>query len=172
VLVLGAPILDRVVAVVDRHPILLSEVRARAKVYLKQLAGSAPRPLTDADVVAVHRLYVERIIDETLIRDETSGLGMGVDNDEIRRGIESVAEANKTTVAAIEAQVKDVGMTLDEYREEIRIQILEGKWVQLRVRTRVTVPRTDEKAFAVALEEARKKALAELRAKHYIEVRP
>jgi peptidyl-prolyl cis-trans isomerase SurA len=149
----AAPPLDRIVAVVDRGIITLSEVRARARI----------RGAAQAEVL-------QQIIDERLIALEAAPY-IVVADDEIDRGIAELAKSNQITVEQLYAEVERVGMTRDGYREEVRRQLLDGKWTMLVVRAKLQVDRTDEKAFMKALDAARAKELERLRAKHYIEVR-
>src|SRR5690606_6624537 len=83
--------LDRVVAVVDRSPILLSEVRARAKPILARMAADRGKPLGDGDVAAVHRELVDVMVDERLIAREAEERHLTVGPDEVDRALDSIA---------------------------------------------------------------------------------
>jgi peptidyl-prolyl cis-trans isomerase SurA len=165
------PMLDRVVAVVDKSPILLSEVRVRARPLASQLTASGEK-MTDEKVRELHRQLVERIIDERIIEQEAEKRQLTVTPDEVEKGIASIAETNKISKEAIEAEVERLGMTKEQYRDEVRRQIVEGKWLQLTIRPRLRDVPSDPKAYMELLMGERVKELKRLRAAHYIEVRP
>ena len=126
------------------------------------------------DAAAVEALYAEllqHVIDERLIASDAEARYITATAEDVDRAVEQLAASNKITAAELFAEVERMGMTRDEYREELRRQIVDGKWTMLVVRSTVTVSKSDEKAYWKATEEARAKALERLRAAHYVEVR-
>lgn len=166
------PPLDRIVAVVDESPITLSEVRARSRPHLRQLKeSSGNKPPAPAALDTLYNEMLQRIIDERLVASEADAHHLSVTSDEIDKALEHVAAGNKLTVEQLLAEVDKMGMSRTDYRDEVRRQLLDGKWTMLVVRSAVQVSRTDERAFTKALDEARRKELARLRTTHFVEVR-
>jgi len=163
--------LDRVVAVVDKSVITLSEIRARARPHVRQLAEKSGAKPDKAAIESIHAEMLQQLINERLIATEVETHHLSVTKEEVDQGLATIAKSNKITEDALLAEVERVGMTRGEYREEIRRQLLDGKWTMLVVRAGVSVPRTDENAYLKAIDEARTKELARIRAAHYIEVR-
>lgn len=167
--VAAPPPLDRIVAVVDQGVITLSELRNRARPHVRQVAEK-----TKPDKAAVDAIYAEvlqHLIDERLIAMDAEAHHLSATNEEIDAGIASITKSNNVTEAELFARVERLGMTRAEYREEIRRQLIDGRWMILVVGSTLKVPRSDEKAYSKALEEGRAKELTRLRAAHYIEVR-
>jgi peptidyl-prolyl cis-trans isomerase SurA len=181
-LLLGAPdaradkavLLDKYVAIVDGITILRSDVLAQAKPFIARI----PEPEKHAaEVAQLHKELLDRMIDDLVVGREAQRLGIDVREDEVDRAVEMVAAENKLSRTDLEREVKKQGITLEEYKMELRRQIVDAKWTSLRVRPRVALapPPADkpqeQQAFLQAMEAERKKVVAELRTRSYVEVR-
>ncbi|MGD0675753.1 MAG: SurA N-terminal domain-containing protein [Polyangiaceae bacterium] len=146
-------IVERVVAVIGERPVLWTELLHRA------LAGRVQIRMQtrDANVIGVQeqQLYKElldRMIDDRLEAQQADHAHVTVSSEEIDRGIANIAtqaqaqQGRQVTVADVIEEVRRRGMTEQDFRDEIRRQILEGKLIELRVRPRVRV--TDSDAHA------------------------
>ncbi len=142
-----ASIVERVVAVVGEKPILLSDLRKRARPYLLRIAASSQSP---AQVAAAEsealREVLNRLIDERLIEQAADKARITVTTDDVDGGLRNVAAQAKVSKEDLIAEAKRQGLTEQDYREEIRRQLLEGRLIQLRVRGRVRVSEEDGKA--------------------------
>lgn len=125
-----ANIVERIVAVVDDRPILMSELHHRSEPELRA---------SNASESEVHRRVLDQMIAEQLVAKEAQRAHVFVTVDEIDRAI----AAQTKQVGNLQAQLAGLGMTEQEYRDELRRQILEGKLVQLRVAGRVRVTEAD-----------------------------
>lgn len=186
-----ASITERVVAVVGERPILLSELRQRARPHLQRYANGA---LVESEV---WKAVLDRMINERIEEREANRARITVSTEEIDNALDAIAaRANLTTETLLQEAAKQ-GLAEREYRDELRRQILEGKLVQLRVRSRVRVTEQDardvytkwiaqsgattpfaevrdrmlEHATEEALVRARDAWLRELRQQIYVEVR-
>ncbi len=133
----GATIVERVVAVVGERPILLSELRKRAKPFLSTLTGPA-----SARAQAQSQLYsemLERMIDEELVRRAASRAQLSVSKAEVDGAIERVAKGNGVDADTLIQEVERSGVNVSDYRRELRSQLLDAKVMQLRLQGRVRV---------------------------------
>lgn len=155
-----AVIVERVVAVVGDRPILLSELRSRAKPFLLQVQAKVPPgPQQAAAESQVLKELIQKVIDEELETQAADKAKVTVTMEELDAAIRNVAQSQGMTMPELirEARARS-GMTEQEYREEIRRQILEGKMLQLRVKGRVRITEEDVKAmFDRTVREERKK---------------
>lgn len=163
--------LDRIVAVVDQSPILLSEVRSRLRPILAKLAEDAKRPPTEAEIAAAQRELLERIIDERVFAVDPETRSIEASAAEVDGAIQEMAKAAERTPDAVYADVRRYGMTREAFRAEVRRQLVDARWMIGSIRPRVRVSVNDDAAYARALAEERAKALARLRAAHFVEVR-
>lgn len=140
-----AIIVERVVAVVGDRPILLSELRHRAKPnLLRLLSVQRDTNFHAAAESEIYKEFLNRMIDERLEESAAEKAHISVSPEEVDRGIQNVAANAKLTEAELLLEVRRQGLSEQDFRDEIRRQILEGKLVELRVRPRVRV--TDQDA--------------------------
>ncbi len=142
-----AAIVERVVAVVGERPILLSELRQRARPHLVRIAMSTQNASQQAAAESeMFRELLTRLIDERLEEQAADKAHLSVTPEEVDNGIRQVAAQARLDPKQLIAEAKRQGLTEQDYRDEIRRQVLEGKLIQLRVRGRVRVTEQDARA--------------------------
>ncbi len=148
-----AAIVERVVAVVGDEPVLWSELLHRAVVGRIQIRMQTHDPnVIGVQEQEMYKELLDRMIDDRLEEAQADKAHLAVSADEIDRGIANIAaqaqaqQGRSVTVADIMEEVHRRGMTEQDFRDEIRRQIVEGKLIELRVRPRVRV--TDQDAHA------------------------
>lgn len=154
-----AIVVERIVAVVGDDPILLSELRARAKPFLMQIQQRVrPGAEQAAAESEVFKDMLSKMIDEKLEGQAAVRAGVSVTNEEIDNALRNIAANQGMSVLdLLKAAKSRSGMPESEYRDEIRRQILEGKMLQLRVRGRVRITEDDVRTmYERALREERK----------------
>lgn len=128
-----ATIVERVVAVVGDKAILLSDLRRRAKPLSarieKEGLDSAGRA---AALSQMYHELAERLVDEELQAREAARANITVTAQEIERGIELTAKQNGLEVQDLYDEVQRSGMSVNEYRQQMRLQLLDFKMGQLR----------------------------------------
>jgi peptidyl-prolyl cis-trans isomerase SurA len=148
-----ATIIERVVAVVGERPVLWSELQRRSVSARIQIRMQA----TDPNVVSVQETemfkeLLEQMINERLEEQQADRAHISVTQEEIDRGITNIAaqaqsqQGRPVTTADVLSEVRRRGTTEQDFRDEIRRQILEGKLIELRVRPRVRVTEQDARA--------------------------
>ncbi len=148
-----AIIVERVVAVIGERPLLWTELVHRAAATRIQIRMQT----RDANVISVqeqemYKELLDRMIDDRLEEQQADRAHISVTPEEIDRGIANIAaqaqaqQSRPVTVDDVLAEIHRRGMTDQDFRDEIRRQILEGKLIELRVRPRVRV--TDQDAHA------------------------
>jgi peptidyl-prolyl cis-trans isomerase SurA len=144
----GASIVERVVAVVGERPILLTELQHRARPFLARIYGSTPDPAQrSAHETEMYKQLLNRMIDDRLEEHAADRAHLSVTPEEIDNAIKNVSKANNLAPSALIAEAKRQGLTEQDYRDELRRQLLEGKLVQLRVRGRVRITEQDAHAM-------------------------
>jgi peptidyl-prolyl cis-trans isomerase SurA len=137
---------ERVVAVVGEHAILLSDMRQRARPFLIQIQQRYPPGAQQAAAESeLFKALLSRMVDERVEQQAADKAHLTVTSEEIDNGIRNVAKQQAITVEQLIAEATRTGLTAQEYRDEVRRQILEGKLLQLRVRGRVRVTEDDIK---------------------------
>jgi peptidyl-prolyl cis-trans isomerase SurA len=141
-----ATVVERVIAVVEDRPILLSDLRRRAKPFLGQLSGLADAQRAAATSQLLSTL-LHRMVDEELEHRAAARAHISVTAQEVEDALERVAEQNQVTVDQLVAEAQKTGLDGRGYREEIRRQLLESKLLNLKVQGRIRVTDEDTRAL-------------------------
>jgi len=143
-----ATIAERVVAVVGEHAILLSDMRQRARPFLMQIQQKVPPGAQQAAAESeLYKHLLQKMVDDRVEQQAAEKAHLSVTTDEIDAGIRNVAKQQGLTVEQLIDEAVKTGLSPQEYRDEVRRQILEGKLLQLRVRGRVRVTEDDIKSM-------------------------
>jgi peptidyl-prolyl cis-trans isomerase SurA len=131
-----AVLVDRIAAVVNDDIITLSEVR------------SAADPLAESgwDRARIRRLYedvLENLIAQALLDQQLEESNVEVGDTELNRAIQRIMEQNRLTPEQLEAAVQNEGLTMDEYREQVREDLRRQQLFQLNVNQRIQVSERD-----------------------------
>jgi peptidyl-prolyl cis-trans isomerase SurA len=148
-----ATIVERVVAVIGERPVLWTELLHRAMSGRVQIRTQTRDPnIISVQEQEMYKELLDRMIDDRLEEQQADKAHISVTSEEIDRGIANIAaqaqaqQGRPVTVDDVMAEVRRRGLTEQDFRDEIRRQILEGKLIELRVRPRVHV--TDQDAVA------------------------
>jgi len=154
-----AVVVERIVAVIGERPILWTELTHRARparvqirVGLLQKYGAVDPNVVTEQETEMYKELLDRMIEDRLEEQQADRAHINVPPEEVDRGIANLAaqaqaqQGRPVTVADVLAEVAHKGMTEQDFREEIRRQLLEGKLIELRVRPRVRVTEQDARA--------------------------
>jgi peptidyl-prolyl cis-trans isomerase SurA len=145
-----ATIVERVVAVVGERPVLWTELLRRSAPSRVQIRMQAADPnVVSVQEQEMYKELLDRMIDDRLEEQQADKAHITVSPEEIDRGIANIAaqaqqqQGRPVTVQEVLGEIRRRGMTEQDFRDEIRRQILEGKLIELRVRPRVRVTEQD-----------------------------
>lgn len=146
-----AVVVERVVAVVGEKPILLTELRQRARPFLLQIAQSARSSVERAAAETnTLREVLERMVDERLLEAVGDRAGIRLTSQQIDNAVANVAMQNGITVKELLERVRRQGITEQDFRDEMRRQTLLTDLVELRVKGRVRITEEDAKSAYAA----------------------
>jgi peptidyl-prolyl cis-trans isomerase SurA len=155
-----AATVERVVAVVADKAILLSDLQQRARPFQLQIYANVPEGASRN--VALSRLYkdlLERLVDEELQGREAVRANITVSAQEIQGAIDRVAKQNEVSVDQVYEEAQKTGMSLQEYRQEIRRQLLDAKMLNLRVQGRMRISEDDMRGTYRRLQQEERRRL-------------
>jgi len=140
-----ATIVERIVAVVGEKPILLSDLRKRARPFLIRIAQEARSvPEQTAAETEMYKELLNAMIDERLLEQAADKAHIAISSDDIDKGMRTIADKAKVELKDLIADAKRRGFgTEQDFRDEVRRQLLLEKMIQLRVRNRVRVTEQD-----------------------------
>lgn len=136
-------VVDRIVAVVNRDIILLSEVDGTfAAVSGEALRGtpSSQRPQAE---VQLRNDILQSLVANKLMEQAMDSAGMDVDDKELEAAIADVARQNNLSTEQLLKELKRQGIALEEYRSELKKQLRQYKFMNLEIRGRVKIADED-----------------------------
>ena len=128
--------LDRIVAVVDNSVITRAELDGRIKQIEQQLAKQNT-PLPPREVL--EKQVLERMISDQLQLQHAAQTGLKVDDNQLDKTVERIADQNKLSLADFRAALENDGVSFMKFREDIRREILLSRMREREVDNRVTV---------------------------------
>jgi peptidyl-prolyl cis-trans isomerase SurA len=166
-----APVpLDGVAAIVDDTTIFRSDVTSRARPFEAKLSRDPVK--RRGELIELTRQLVLKMIDEVLVAKDAQKLHLDVTDAEIDAAITAVAQQNKIDKKTLDAELDKAGFTQLAYREELKRQIIDQKWLMTRAAGKIDRKKAaDAASFQIAVEKQRESLLVELRSHSYIEVR-
>ena len=128
--------IDRIIAVVDREVITRSELQNRIKSVLQQLEkqGIALPPQE-----VLEKQVLERLIGDRLQLQLAAQTGLRVDDAQLDKTIERIAEQNKLSMTEFRLALEKDGLSFRKFREDIRSEIILARLREREVDNRINV---------------------------------
>lgn len=143
-----AELLDRVVAIVNEEAITYYEVNAQRAIALDQLrAQNIPPPAPDV----LEKQVLERLINERVMLQVAKNSGLKVDDVQVERTMERIAQENKLTMQGLRDAVAKEGIPFARYREDLRRELLIQRLRERIVESQVQVSDTEVDNFLATL---------------------
>lgn len=142
-----AAIVERVVAVVGEQPILLTELRQRARPYLLKIYESVPPAQQKVAEGEMYKELLGKLVDELVVAIAADKLNVTVTTKEVDDAIKLKAADLKVPIADLLSEAAKQGLSEADYREEVRRELLFGKMLETRVRNRVRVTEDDAREY-------------------------
>ena len=136
--------LDRVVAIVDKDVVLESELNERKASILERLKGQYQQ-LPPEDVL--NKQILEQLIIERIELGMAERYEIQVEEAEIDQAIGRVLQKNQITLAQLEADLKNQGLTIDGLRKQMRNELTISHLQQGIVNSRIKITEQDINNF-------------------------
>ncbi len=161
----GPQAADYIVAVVNSEPITNNEVRRRMVRYEQQLAAQGsplpPRPQLAREVL-------DRLITEKAQLQVARETGLKVDDATVDQAEQSVARQNAIEVGELRRRVVAEGLSVDQFREDLRNQILLQRVRDRELQARAKVTELDIDQYLREQQNASNPALMEMNLAHIL----
>ncbi|HEX7955241.1 MAG TPA: peptidylprolyl isomerase [Burkholderiales bacterium] len=129
-------LLDRVVAVVNNDVVTRLDLDEQVKVAIQQLKRQGT-PLPAHDVL--ERQLLERMITAKVLTQTAKDTGLRVDDTQLQRAIERIAQENKATPEAFRKMLEADGIDFNRFREELRNEILIARLKEREVDSKILI---------------------------------
>jgi len=135
-----ANIIDSCVAVINDDVITLSEVNEAGKPMFQRVAEQVPpEQLADA-LKQARQTVIEKLIEKRLLVQQAEQMQISVSDEDVERALAQILERNSTTMEQFKSELAKMGMDEQQYRENLRDQLLGSKLINYEVRSKVIVP--------------------------------
>jgi peptidyl-prolyl cis-trans isomerase SurA len=136
--------MDRIVAVVDQAVITEKELTDRIRVVSSQLEKQGTQ-LPPQNVL--EKQVLERLINDSLQLQLAAQTGLRVDDNQLDKTIERIAEQNKLGVPEFRKALEEEGITFRKFREDIRNEIILARLREREVENRINVTEAEVDNF-------------------------
>jgi len=132
--------LDEVIAIVNEEVILASDVNTLTS-SVKARAIKAGQSLPSQEVLTQQAL--DKLIIDSLQLQMAKKMGMRISNAQLEDTLNNIAKGNNQTVEQLRQSVVADGGDFNDYKEEIRTQILTNEVQRMQMRRRITISDQD-----------------------------
>ena len=151
-------VIERIVAVINGDPMLLSELRTRAAPFLARVM-QAPETQRMALMQQLYGDLLTQLIDERLLEQEARKLSISITGTDVERAIQNVQRQSGLKDAEFWEAVRGQGFSTEQYKSDVRRQLVRLKVMNQKVRSRVNITEDDvRRRYDEQLRKARKSA--------------
>jgi peptidyl-prolyl cis-trans isomerase SurA len=137
---LRANIIDSCVAVVNEDVITLSEVNEAGKPIFQRIAEQAPPEQLAEALKEARASVIDKLIEKRLLVQQAKLLNISVSDADVDQALARILARNNTSKEQFKAELARLGMKEEQYRENLRDQILGSKLINYEVRSKVIIP--------------------------------
>jgi peptidyl-prolyl cis-trans isomerase SurA len=139
---------DRIVAVVNEDIITQYDVEQVLRPMIQNLRGQGLS--AERERQAIDRMrgdVLNNLIDGKITEQEVKRYKIAVTDEEVENYIRQFKERRSLTDESLKAMLAQEGMTLEEYRKEVRLQLQRTRLVNREVRSKVVITQEDIKKY-------------------------
>ena len=150
----SAELVDRIIAIVNDKIITLSELNLALKPYLARIKSMGRTPEDERQFLyTVREKVLNDLINDKLTYLEAKHYKVTITDDEIDKTIERIKEANYHTDEDFREILEKEGLTIEEYRRDLKEQMLRSRVVDYEVRSKVVITKEDIMTYYEANQE-------------------
>ena len=133
----ASELVDRIIAVVGKDVVMLSELKSRAQQNYSELAKRNPNALPSQEQVLTSTL--DDLILEKLQLAEAAKLGITASSDRVAEAMAQIAKNNKLTLDQLRDALAKEGTSFDAFRNKIKNQLTLQRLIDKEVTNRIQV---------------------------------
>lgn len=133
----GAETVDRVVAIINDSIITLSELNAATAVAIDKLGVKGTED--KRKVEEVRSTILDSLIEQRLVKQAADRAGIEISEREIDNAVEDIKKQNNLTQEQLLTALAQSGLTQKEYREQLKEQIRQVKFINKEFRSKISI---------------------------------
>jgi len=135
----GAAVTERVIAVVNGDAITLYDLNMAMEPVLKRIDEFYKGPNKDKVVADARQSVLNRLIVDRLIDQEAKKYGTAMKDDDVMATIRSMLASQNLSMEEFEARLAKSGVTIEQYKEKMKEQMLKSRILKFEVNYKVSV---------------------------------
>ncbi len=144
--VLSAETVDRIIAVVNSDIITLAQLNKETSRYRINIESSENSDVKKKALIDdLNKKILESLIDQSLTQQEAKKYNIEISEAEVDASIENIKKIKSLSKEALEKALEQEGLTLKEYRESLKKQILQARLINYAVKSKVVVTEVEIK---------------------------
>ena len=152
-----AEVVDRIVAIVNDDIITLSKLNKATRLYRQNIEASQGSNAQKQEMLhKVQQQVLQQLVDISLTVQEAKKYDIEVTDADIDAAIENVKQDKNMDDASLKQGLAAEGLTLEDYRTQVKEQILQSMLINRTVRSKVVVTDADVQAYYEANQSIRK----------------
>ncbi|MBF0227436.1 MAG: peptidylprolyl isomerase [Desulfobacterales bacterium] len=147
-LLYASEIVDKIVAIVNDDIITLSDINQESMPFEKRIKSAGYPSYKENELLKnLHSDMLNKLIDQKITDQEIKKTEIKISDKEVDAYIDRIKEANfMTSEDFVRALSKD-NLTVDEYKNQVKGQILRNKLVNYKVKSKIVITKEDIKAY-------------------------
>jgi peptidyl-prolyl cis-trans isomerase SurA len=142
-----ALMIDRIVARVNDDIITLSELQEEGLPLFERLRANYTGEELESQVQRAEREFLEQLILRRLQLQYASQIGISASDNDLNAALKDVLTRNNLTQEQLTALLSREGLTLQDYKDRLREQIILARLMNQAVRSRVSVDASEVEAY-------------------------
>lgn len=143
-----AAVVDRILAVVNEDVITQYDMDTLLRPLVQNIRSQQLPP--ERELQAVRQLRAEmlnNLIDTKLTEQEVKRYNITITDEEVENYIQQLKQRRSTTDEQLRGFLAEQGMTLEDYRREVKLQLQRTKLVNREVRSKVVITEAEIRAY-------------------------
>lgn len=143
-----AEVVDRIVAVVNEDIITLSKLRKATAIYRKNIEASQNSEARKGEMIfQLEQSMLKQLVEKSLTMQEAKRFGIQVTDKDVDAAIENVKTEKRLDDESLKQGLAVEGMTLEDYREQMKEKITQSMLIGRTVRSKVVITDTDVRTY-------------------------
>ena len=139
--------IDRVMGRVNKDIITLSEVQELAQPLIMRIRNELPTERHEKEIRKAQSIVLDRIIEQRLQVQQAERLGVAVSERELDEAVADVIAKNNISPDQLDALLGREGLTMDQYRQKLKDQIVRRRIFNFEVISRVQLSDADVRDY-------------------------
>lgn len=143
---LSAEVVDRIVAIVNSDIVTLVQLKKETQPYMKNIESSGYSVEKKKTLMhEVNKNMLNAMVDRLLTQQEAARYHINVSDNEINNAVEKMKKRRSLSQEEFEQALNKEELTVKEYRDNIKKQILQTKLINHAVKSKVVITESDIK---------------------------